>query len=82
MQQMRRVLLCAVFSLLGILSCKSPPPDITPCLVDIKADVAHCSPVNQSKKPFDLPIPQMDKYYALSNADMGTLLQWINAHDQ
>lgn len=62
-------------------SCKNPPPDVTPCLIDLQVGVAHCSPVNTKKKPYDLPINQMNKYWAMSNSDFGTLLQWINIHE-
>lgn len=80
---MKKLLLCVLCSnLIYLAGCKNPPPDITPCLIDVKANVAHCSPVNASKKPYDIPLSQMNKFYAYSNGDMGVLLNWIIQHTQ
>lgn len=79
-------LLLLMLLILALSSCKNPP-DVDPCLlkiqltpqgaIDMTQSKAFCTPVNKARAAYTLGIDKLNKFYAYSNADNATMLQWI-----
>lgn len=50
--------------------------------IDLRQSKAFCTPVNKAKAPYILGIDKLNKFYAYSNADNATLIQWIINNSQ
>lgn len=71
---MRKKILFAVLVMFGA-GCKTPPPNVTHCVIDNNIPGAWCAKAGE--EPYAVALEDLDTYIARSSEDERALVEWI-----